>query len=87
MPEVVLIDPKTIFLLYFWGNFFTCILIISYSFSYSTTDNRKTLMWFGLGKLLLTIAWILIILRNIINDFVSINVANSMIFVPVVMKP
>lgn len=80
MPEVVLVDPKTIFLLYFWGNFFTCILIFSYSFSYATADNRKTLKWFGLGKLLLTIAWILIILRNIIDDFLSINVANSMIF-------
>lgn len=80
MPEVVLVDPKTIFLLYFWGNFFTCILIFSYSFSYATADNRKTLKWFGLGKLLLTIAWVLIILRNIIDDFLSINVANSMIF-------
>lgn len=80
MPEVILIDPKTIFLLYFWGNFFTCILIFSYSFSYATIDNRKTLKWFGLGKLLLTIAWVLIILRNIINDFLSINVANSMVF-------
>lgn len=75
-----LVDPKTIFLLYFWGNFFTCILIFSYSFSYATSDNRKTLKWFGLGKLLLTIAWVLIILRNSIDDFISINVANSMIF-------
>ncbi|MBZ4041062.1 sensor histidine kinase [Flavobacterium hibisci] len=80
MPEVILIDPKTIFLLYFWGNFFTCILIFSYSFSYATIDNRKTLKWFGLGKLLLTIAWVLIILRNIIDDFLSINLANSMVF-------
>jgi two-component system sensor histidine kinase/response regulator len=80
MPEVVIIDPKTIFLLYFWGNLFTCILIFSYSFSYATSDNRKTLKWFGLGKLLLTIAWVLIILRNTIDDFFSINVANSIIF-------
>ncbi|MCI9846029.1 sensor histidine kinase [Flavobacterium pectinovorum] len=80
MFELLRLDPKTIFLLYFWGNFFTCILIFSYSFSYATSDNRKTLKWFSLGKLLLTIAWIFIILRNIINDFISINVANSMIF-------
>ena len=80
MPELLRLDPKTIFLLYFWGNFFTCILIFSYSFSYSTSDNRKTLKWFGLGKLLLTIAWILILLRNIIGDFISINIANSIIF-------
>ena len=80
MPELLHLDPKTIFLLYFWGNFFTCILIFSYSFSYATSDNRKTLKWFGLGKLLLTIAWILILLRNIIFDFFSINIANSIIF-------
>lgn len=80
MPEVILIDPKTIFLLYFWGNFFTCILIFSYSFSYATIESRKILKWFGLGKLLLTIAWVLIILRNIIDDFLSINLANSMVF-------
>jgi two-component system, sensor histidine kinase and response regulator len=80
MPALVPVDPKTIFLLYFWGNFFTCILIFSYSFSYATIDSRKILKWFGAGKLLLTIAWILIILRNIIDDFLSINLANSMIF-------
>ena len=79
MFELLPLDPKTIFLLYFWGNFFTCILIFSYSFSYATSDNKKILKWFGLGKLLLTIAWILIILRNIIDDFLSINIANSMI--------
>jgi two-component system sensor histidine kinase/response regulator len=80
MPEALLVDPKTIFLLYFWGNFFTCILIFSYSFSYATVDNRKTLKWFGLGKLLLTLAWILILLRNTIDDFLSINIANSIVF-------
>lgn len=80
MFELAPVDPKTIFLLYFWGNFFTCILIFSYSFSYATSDNRKTLKWYGLGKLLLTIAWIFALLRNIISDFVSINIANSMIF-------
>jgi len=80
MLELLRLDPKTIFLLYFWGNFFTCILIFSYSFSYATSDNRKVLKWFGLGKLLLTIAWILILLRNIVDDFLSINIANSIIF-------
>ncbi|RED26861.1 phospho-acceptor domain-containing protein [Flavobacterium cutihirudinis] len=80
MFELAPVDPKTIFLLYFWGNFFTCILIFSYSFSYATSDNRKTLKWYGLGKLLLTVAWIFALLRNIISDFVSINIANSMIF-------
>lgn len=81
MFELLPVDPKTIFLLYFWGNFFTCILIFSFSFSYATSDNRKTLKWFGLGKLILTLAWILALLRIIIPDFVSINIANSMIFI------
>lgn len=80
MFEFLPVDPKTIFLLYFWGNFFTCILIFSFSFSYATSDNRKILKWFGLGKLILTLAWILALLRNIIPDFASINIANSMIF-------
>lgn len=79
MFELLPVDPKTIFLLYFWGNFFTCILIFSFSFSYSTSDNRKILKWYGFGKLLLTMAWILILLRNSISDFVSVNVANSII--------
>lgn len=35
---------------------------------------------FGYGKLLLTIGWILIALRNIILDFISINIANTFIF-------
>ncbi|MCR4031364.1 MULTISPECIES: sensor histidine kinase [Flavobacterium] len=80
MFQLLPVDPKTIFLLYFWGNFFTCILIFSYSFSYATIDNRKILKWFGVGKLVLTLAWILALLRNIISDFASINIANSMIF-------
>ncbi|WP_125721369.1 sensor histidine kinase [Flavobacterium ustbae] len=80
MFELLPVDPKTIFLLYFWGNLFTCILIFSFSFSYATSDNRKTLRWFGLGKLILTVAWILALVRGIIPDFVSINLANSMIF-------
>jgi len=79
MFELLPVDPKTIFLLYFWGNFFTCILIFSYSFSYATSDNKKILKLFGLGKLILTSAWILALLRNIISDFASINIANSMI--------
>lgn len=79
MFELLPVDPKTIFLLYFWGNLFTCILIFSFSFSYATSDNRKTLKWFGLGKLILTLAWVLALLRNIIPDLASINIANSMI--------
>jgi two-component system sensor histidine kinase/response regulator len=79
MFELLPVDPKTIFLLYFWGNLFTCILIFSFSFSYATSDNRKTLKWFGLGKLILTLAWVMALLRNIIPDFASINIANSMI--------
>ncbi|UPZ15184.1 sensor histidine kinase [Flavobacterium humidisoli] len=79
MFELLPVDPKTIFLLYFWGNLFTCILIFSFSFSYANSDNRKTLKWFGLGKLILTLAWVLALLRNIIPDFASINIANSMI--------
>ncbi|MDP5201923.1 sensor histidine kinase KdpD [Flavobacterium sp. DG2-3] len=80
MFELLPVDPKTIFLLYFWGNLFTCILIFSFSFSYATSDNRKTLRWFGLGKLILTVAWIMALMRGLIPDFVSINISNSMIF-------
>ncbi|MDN3673517.1 HAMP domain-containing sensor histidine kinase [Flavobacterium branchiarum] len=80
MHKLFLLDPKTVFLLYFWANLFICILIFSYSFSYATTDNKKTLKIFGRGKLLLTIGWTLILLRGLISDFVSINIANTLIF-------
>lgn len=80
MFELFPLDPKTVFLLYFWANLFICILIFSYSFSYATSDNKKILKMFGYGKLLLTIGWILIALRNIILDFISINIANTLIF-------
>lgn len=80
MFELLRLDPNTIFLLYFWGNFFTCLLIFSYALSYATSDNKKILHWFGVGKFFLTIAWVLILLRTTIYDFLSINVANSMIF-------
>lgn len=80
MLQLLLLDPKTVFQLFFWGNFFVCILIFSYSFSYANVENRKTLKWFGYGKLLLTIGWILIFLRNIAPDFISINIANMLIF-------
>ncbi|PBJ09348.1 sensor histidine kinase KdpD [Flavobacterium sp. ACN6] len=73
------LDPKTVFLLYFWGNLFICILIFSYSLSYATLENRKKLRTFGYGKVLLTIGWVFIFLRNIIPDFLSINLANSII--------
>lgn len=79
MFQFLPLDPKTIFILYFWGNLFICILIFSYSFSYATVENRKKLRTFGNGKILLTIGWILIFLRNIIPDFISINAANSII--------
>ncbi|MFA9188928.1 HAMP domain-containing sensor histidine kinase [Flavobacterium sp. FBOR7N2.3] len=62
------------------GNFFVCILIFGYSFSYATVDNRKILKWFGYGKLLLTIGWIFLFLRNVIPDFISINIANMIVF-------
>ncbi|MBF7091300.1 HAMP domain-containing histidine kinase [Flavobacterium sp. ALJ2] len=79
MFEHFSLDPKTVFLLYFWANLFICMLIFSYSFSYATTDNRKILKKFGYGKLLLTIGWTLILLRGIVSDFISINIANTII--------
>ncbi|MES2573853.1 MAG: HAMP domain-containing sensor histidine kinase [Bacteroidota bacterium] len=78
--QLLPLDPKTIFQLYFLGNLFVCILIFSYSFSYATSENKKTLKWFGFGKLLLTIGWIFLFLRNIIPDFISINIANMIVF-------
>ncbi|RXM43660.1 sensor histidine kinase KdpD [Flavobacterium sp. YO64] len=80
MLKVFLLDPKTVFQLYFLANLFVCILIFSYSFTYATNDNRKILKRFGYGKLLLTIGWILIFLRDLVPDFVSINIANTIIF-------
>lgn len=77
MIESFLLDPKTVFLLYFWGNLFICVLIFSYSFSYTNNDSRKLVKRFGYGKLLLTISWLLVFLRNIAPDFISINIANS----------
>ena len=79
MFQFLPLDPKTIFILYFWGNLFICILIFSYSFSYATVENRKKLRTFGNGKILLTIGWVLIFLRNISPDFISINAANLII--------
>lgn len=79
MPEFSPLDPKTVFLLYFWGNLFICILIFSYSFSYASIENKRKLNIFGYGKITLTIGWVLIFLRNIIPDFISINIANSII--------
>ncbi|WP_289659128.1 sensor histidine kinase [Flavobacterium panacagri] len=79
MLQSLPLDPKTIFLLYFWGNLFVCILIFSYSFSYASTENRKKLNTFGFGKVLLTIGWICIFLRGIVPDFISINFGNTII--------
>jgi len=80
MSQLLPLDPKTVFELYFLGNLFVCILIFSYAFSYATSDNRKILKWYGCGKLLLTIGWVFLFLRNIIPDFFSINVANTIVF-------
>ncbi|AWK05723.1 hypothetical protein HYN56_16350 [Flavobacterium crocinum] len=79
MHKLVPLDPKTIFLLYFWGNLFVCILIFSYSLSYASTENRKKLNTFGFGKILLTLGWVFIFLRNIVPDFISINLGNTVI--------
>lgn len=80
MTQLLPLDPKTVFQLYFLGNLFVCILIFSYSFSYATSDNRKILKWFGYGKLLLTIGWVFLFLRDIVPDFLSINIANTIVF-------
>lgn len=80
MFQLLPLDSKTVFELYFLGNLFVCILIFSYSFSYAANENKKTLKWFGYSKLLLTIGWIFLLLRNSIPDFISINIANSIVF-------
>jgi two-component system sensor histidine kinase/response regulator len=80
MLQILMLDPKTVFQLYFWANLFICILIFSYSFSYATSENRKILKTFGYGKLLLTIGWVLIALRGVVPDLISINIANTLIF-------
>lgn len=79
MLKLLPLDPKTIFLLYFWGNLFVCILIFSYSLSYASAENRKKLNTFGFGKVLLTIGWICIFLRGMVPDLVSINLGNTII--------
>lgn len=79
MSELLLLDSKTVFHLYFWANFFICILIFSYSISYATSENRQIIQKLGYGKFLLSIGWILIALRTIVPDFISINVANTII--------
>jgi len=50
MFQLLPLDPKTVFELYFLGNLFVCILIFSYAFSYATSDNRKILKCYGCGK-------------------------------------
>lgn len=80
MFQPLSLDPKTVFQLYFWANLFVCILIFSYSLSYANGESRKILKWFGYGKLLMTLGWMLILLRGIVPDFVSINIANMIIF-------
>ncbi|GGA69958.1 hypothetical protein GCM10008015_08410 [Flavobacterium palustre] len=80
MSQFLLLDPKTVFQLYFLGNLLVCILIFSYSFSYATSENKKILKYYGLGKLLLTIGWVFLFLRNNIPDFLSINIANMIVF-------
>lgn len=79
MFQFLSLDPKTVFQLYFWANLFISILIFSYSFSYATTENRKVLKWFAYGKLLMTLGWLMLLLRGIVPDFVSINIANMII--------
>ncbi|GEC73176.1 Signal transduction histidine kinase [Flavobacterium flevense] len=80
MFQLLPLDLKTVFELYFLGNLFVSILIFSYSFSYATVENKKIVNWYGYGKLLLTIGWILLFLRNTIPDFISINIANMIVF-------
>lgn len=74
------LDSNTVFIVYFWGNLLICIFIFSYSFSYATSDNKKILNSFGFAKLLLTAGWILILLRGFVSDFISINIADTIIF-------
>jgi len=80
MLQFLQLDLNTVFILYFLGNFFICILIFSYSFSYATTDSKKVLNSFGFAKLLLSLGFVLILLRNTLSDFISINMANTIIF-------
>jgi signal transduction histidine kinase len=80
MSQFLPLDPNTVFILFFLENLCISILIFSYSFSYATSDSKKILNSFGRAKLLLTVGWILILLRNVIPDFISINIANTIIF-------
>ena len=75
------LDPNTVFILFFLENLFISIIIFSYSFSNATSDSKKILNHFGRAKLLLTVGWILILLRNVIPDFISVNIANTIIFI------
>lgn len=80
MTQLLQMDAKTIFQLYFWGNLFICLLIASFYYSYAVNENKQALKWFGQSKTLLTIGWALIFLRGIIPDLLSINLANTIIF-------
>jgi two-component system sensor histidine kinase/response regulator len=80
MSQFLPLDPNTVFILFFLENVCISILIFSYSFSYATNDSKKILNSFGRAKLLLAVGWILILLRNVIPDFISINIANTIIF-------
>lgn len=72
-------DPNTVFIVYFWGNLLMCILIFSYSLSYATSDNRKILNSFGFAKLLVTVGLILILLRGVVSDIISVSMADTIL--------
>ncbi|MDA6071513.1 HAMP domain-containing histidine kinase [Flavobacterium sp. AC] len=81
MFQLLPLDSNSIYILYFFGNLFISILIFSYSFSYATSKSRKILNGLGISKLLLTVGWVLILLRNVISDFISVNIAVTIIFI------
>lgn len=72
------VDTKLMILLLGIGYLFTLILIIAYEYKHKKNDLTNT---FFIAKAIQTIAWFFMLLRGGDYDFLSISVANSLLFI------
>lgn len=72
------LDMKTVFISLVFGHIFTVILIRAYRQNY--TKDRAVNMFY-VSKWVQAIAWFMLIFRNTAPDFISIAIANSLLFI------
>lgn len=74
-------EIKTLIAVLFWGNAVSIVLVFTCRYANRRLKDRRLYTYYGFAKICQAVAYFLLFFRDILPDFASINLGNSLLFV------